>query len=181
MDLKTERVAGLTLIELMVAMAVLAVTVTLAVPSFQDVLARTRATTAYHQLTASLMLARMAAISLRQPVVMCPSADGLQCRSDLIWEDGWIVFPDPGHKGQPDGADALLRRVDRLGGPLQVRSSRGRPQVRYRPDGRAPGSNLSLHVCQGEQLLLAKVVVNNVGRARTELATPGDRCDPTDA
>lgn len=181
MNLKTHRIAGLTLIELMVALAVLTVTVTIAVPSFQGVLARTRAATAYHQLTASLMLARMAAISRHQPVVMCPSADGLQCRSDLVWEDGWIVFPDPGHKGQPDGIDALLRRVDRLGGQLRVRSSRGRPQIRYRPDGRAPGSNLSLRVCQGDQQLLAKVVVNNVGRARTEQAAPGDRCDPAGA
>ncbi|MCE7031778.1 Tfp pilus assembly protein FimT/FimU [Lysobacter sp. GX 14042] len=175
------RMTGLTLVELMVAMAVLVVMLTIAVPSFQGMLERTRAATANHQLTASLMMARAAAVTRRQPVTVCPSADGEECRRDLVWEDGWIIFADPDKLGSPADADAVIQRFQALGGGLLVRSSRGRPLIRYQPNGRASGSNLSLRVCHSDQQLLAKVVVNNVGRARTEQAGPGDRCDPAGA
>ena len=176
MKVEARGMTGLTLVELVVAMAVLAVTVTVAVPAFQGLLERTRATTAYHQLTASLMLARAAAISRREPVVVCPSLDGLQCRGDPVWDDGWIVFPDPGGAGQPVDAQAILRRGESLGGGLRVRGTRGRPLVRYFADGRAPGSNLTLRVCTRQDELLGRVVVNNVGRARTDRTTAAAPC-----
>lgn len=168
--------AGLTLLELVVTMAVLIVTVTIAIPSFQGVVERTRTASAYHQLTASLMLARSTAVTRREPVVVCPSADGYRCRKDLVWEDGWIVFPDPLRNGQPAGPADVLRRADPIGGGLQVRTSRGRPLVRYLPNGRTSGSNLSLRVCRGEDQLLARVVVNNVGRTRTERTSGSTPC-----
>lgn len=173
---RRDRITGLTLVELVVAMAVLAVTVTIAVPAFQGVMERTRATTAYHQLTASLMLARAAAISRREPVVVCPSHDGLQCRGDPVWDDGWIVFPDPGGAGQPVDPEAILRRGESPGGGLRVRGTRGRPLVRYFADGRAPGSNVTLRVCSPKDQLLGRVVVNNVGRARTDRMTTVASC-----
>lgn len=168
--------AGLTLMELVVTMVVLAVTVTIAIPSFQGVVERTRTATVYHQLTASLMLARSAAITRSEPVVVCPSADGQRCRADRVWEAGWIVFPDPLRLGQPEDETDVLRRTGPIDGGLQVRTGRGRPLVRYLPDGRASGSNLSLRVCRGEDELLARVIVNNVGRARTERTTGGTPC-----
>ena len=168
--------AGLTLLELVVTVAVVVVTVTIAVPSFQGVVERTRTATVYHQLTASLMLARSAAVTRREPVAVCPSADGVRCRKDLVWEGGWIVFPDPLRNGQPTDPADVLRRADPIGGGLQVRTSRGRPLVRYLPNGKASGSNLSLRVCRGEDQLLARVVVNNVGRTRTERATGSAAC-----
>lgn len=167
---------GLTLVELVAALAVLTIMVTLGIPAFQRLVERARTGAAHHQLTASLMLARTAAISRREPVAMCPSADGVRCRADVAWEQGWIVFPDPGRTGQPETADSVLRQVGPLRGGLLVRSSRGRRLVRYLPTGQASGSNVSLRLCSGSEELLAKVVVNNVGRTRTEHAADGETC-----
>lgn len=176
MDKGPNRVMGLTLVELVVAMAVLALTVTIAIPAFQGVVERTRATSVYHQLTASLMLARGAAISRREPVVVCPSEDGLSCRGDAVWDHGWIVFADPGGTGQPLHAESILRRGEAPGGGLKVRGTRGRPLARYFPDGRAPGSNLTLRVCSPRDELLGRVVINNVGRARTDRTVIDGAC-----
>src|SRR5690606_41494428 len=127
MDKGPDRVMGLTLVELVVAMAVLALTVTIAIPAFQGVVERTRATSVYHQLTASLMLARGAAISRRGPVVACPSEDGLRCRGAAVWDPGWIGVADPGGTGQPPHAEATPPPGAAPGGGLPAPRTRGRP------------------------------------------------------
>lgn len=175
MVLRARRMTGLTLVELVVAMAVLVVTITIGLPSFSSLLERIRTAGAYHQISSSLVLARMTAITRHQPAVMCPSSDGQRCRSDLAWEDGWIVFTDHGRSGQPEDPADVLRYVNGIGGDLLIRSSRGRPLVRYLPNGRAYGSNVSLRVCRGPRQL-AKIVVNNVGRVRSELAAADIPC-----
>src|SRR5688500_840613 len=85
-----DRVRGLTLPELIITLAVLAICTALAWPQFSSLMLRTKGTTALHLLGTSLASARMAAVSPRYPVTVCPSADGRQCRKDSIWEDGWI-------------------------------------------------------------------------------------------
>ena len=167
---------GFTLAELMVVLAVLAVTVTMGVPAFAGVVERAREANTRHLLTASLMAARTAAVTRREPVTLCPSADGWSCRDDSAWEAGWIIFADPRRTGQP-GEGGVLRRVEALGGDLLLRSTRGRPRVRYLPDGRAWGSNISFRLCDGgDDRLLGRVIVNNSGRARSEVAEPGGDC-----
>ena len=162
-------VHGMTLIELLVALTIVAILVGFGLPAFSNIRDRTQATNAYYLLTSSLMAARSGAVSRRQPVAVCPSADGLHCRGDSVWEDGWIVFLDAAKTGQPKDAAAILKRVDRLGSDLVIRASAGRLQVRYHPDGRSSGSNVSIRICSRRSAsLLGSVVVNNSGRARSE-------------
>lgn len=65
--------AGFTLIELMVTIAVLAVIVTLAVPSFQDTINSNRLTSAANETSAVLQGARMEAVRLNKAIVVCPT------------------------------------------------------------------------------------------------------------
>jgi type IV fimbrial biogenesis protein FimT len=163
----TER--GLTLLELITTVAIIAILAGVAVPGFGALRDRTRASTTAHSLTASLMAARMAAISRRHPVSVCPSRGGDACDGAGSWSDGWIVFADPGRAGQPSSPAAVLTRVDGLGEGLRVSGSRGRDLVRYQPDGRASGTNISFRLCEARgERLLARVVVANSGRTRTE-------------
>lgn len=69
------RVAGFTLIELMVTIAVLAVIVTLAVPSFASVINGNRLTGASNEISALLQMGRMEALRRNQAVIVCPVAD----------------------------------------------------------------------------------------------------------
>ena len=54
-------------------------------------------------------------------------------------------------------------------------SSAGRPQLRYLPDGRSSGSNLRVRLCR-DDTLLGQVIVNNVGRVRSESASGSKPC-----
>lgn len=169
---------GFTLIELMVALGIVAIGLTLGLPAFGGAVERTRTAGAYHLLTSSLMIARSAAITRRHAVTACPSSDGLTCRSDLVWDEGWIVFLDPEKTGAPAGAEAVLRRIDPLGSGIAVRSTSGRHRVRFHVTGQAQGSNLSLRICsRSSELSLGRLIVSNTGRPRVERpGTPAEPC-----
>ncbi len=160
---------GFTLLELVVTLAVLAIMLGIGLPAFGPTIERIRVTNAYNVLTTSLMSARATAIARGEPVTVCPSHDGVHCRDDQIWEDGWIIFLDGQRTGEPAGVRSILRRIESVGSHLALRSTQGRPWVRYLANGRTPGSNVSLRLCSREdERLIGLVVVNNSGRARSQ-------------
>ncbi|MGY0559145.1 GspH/FimT family pseudopilin [Luteimonas sp. A277] len=168
---------GLTLVELVTTMAVLAITLSIAVPSFAALLQSNRETTTYHLLTTSLASARLSAVKDNAPVTVCPSTDGRRCRNDTIWSDGWIIYRDPGRDRQPATDDAVLQRFDAVPTGLHLRSTAGRLRVRFLPGGWAYGSNLSIHLCRtGDDGHLGSVIVNNGGRPRTSRQTTPAAC-----
>lgn len=88
--------SGLTLIELMVAVSLLVILATLAVPSFQRQIAAANVTNASNELLAAASRARTEAIRIGQRVTVCKSSDGNQCDTTSSgWQVGWITFVDP--------------------------------------------------------------------------------------
>ena len=160
---------GFTLIELMATLAVLAILLTLGVPAFAGLRQRAGTANAFHLLTTSLAIARLTAVQRGVPITVCPSRDGLQCRNDVVWDDGWIVYADPTRATQPATTDAVLQRIDSIGPGLALRSTVGRTRVRFTPRGWASGSNLSARLCSTkDRKHLGSVIVNNAGRPRSE-------------
>lgn len=167
---------GFTLVELVTVVALLSILLAVAAPSFSGLVHENRARTAFHQLTASLALARVSAMRRGRPVTVCPTRDGLACRRDLVWDEGWMSYLDPGRSEHPASPDHVIERVQRLPGGIAVRGTPGRHRVRFQPQGWASGANISLRVCVAAQArLLGSVVVNNAGRPRSERrdAVPG--------
>ncbi len=88
---------GFTLIELMVTIAVLAILITLAVPSFQTMLASNISATQANELVVALAKTRIEAMKKHRNVVICSSEDQVRCNSTSAtadkdnWEKGWIV------------------------------------------------------------------------------------------
>ncbi len=160
---------GFTLVELLASMVVLSVLLVAAAPVFSALLERNRAMTLFHQLTASMAGARLAALRMGRPVTLCPTQDGLRCRLDGVWDDGWMAYLDPGRRDQPLRSVDVIQHTAQPDAPMAVRSSAGRHRIRFQPSGWAGGANLSLRVCAKRQArLLGAVVVNNAGRPRTE-------------
>ncbi len=160
--------AGFTLIEALIVLAVVAITVTVALPGFAGVIERNRTTTALHLLSADMAMARATAITRRTQTVVCPRA-GDRCAPGSDWTAGWLVFLDPDGDRQPNAAEEILRTTDSpASGRLFLPSSR--PLLRYQIDGRSAGANLTVNVCS-QQRLSGKVIVNNLGRVRTERPT----------
>ena len=72
-------VGGFTLVELLITIAVLAVVLAIAVPSFRSVINRNRLVSASNEVVGALQLARMEAIRRNSRVEICPSTDGATC------------------------------------------------------------------------------------------------------
>lgn len=168
---------GFTLVELATALAVLAVILVLGVPAFSGLIRAMRTDSAFHSVTTSLAGARLTAVTRHEPITVCPSLDGRQCRKDLAWDAGWIVFVDPARKASPGSDGDVLHRFDPDLHGIAIRSTVGRHYVRYLPNGFSSGSNLTLRLCSiesGQQL--GEIVVNNAGRVRSTRSAGGIAC-----
>lgn len=101
-DVTTGLARGFTLLELMVTLAVAAVVLTVAVPSFTGLLVRNALTAETNEFVAAFSLARNEAIKLNQNIRFCHSGDGVNCSEPggLGWQ-GWIII---------DPADRVIAR-----------------------------------------------------------------------
>lgn len=159
---------GFTLVELVMVVAILLILLAIGVPALAPLVERHRAATAMSSLSTQMQLTRMAAISYRRPAVLCPSRDGSACDGGTDWGIGWLLFLDLDGNQQPDAADEILRNEPgpATGSGMRLVGTTGRPRLRYLPDGRSAGSNLTVSVCNAGGVLLGAVIVNNVGRPR---------------
>jgi len=85
-------VAGFTLVELLVAIAVLAILLALAAPNFNDATLSARLNGFANSLVASAQVARSEAIKRNSDITLCASADGSTCAGSGGWEQGWVVL-----------------------------------------------------------------------------------------
>ncbi|MFT5532534.1 MAG: type IV fimbrial biogenesis protein FimT [Burkholderiaceae bacterium] len=98
--------AGFTLIEVIVVIAIAAILLALAVPSFVSTTQRFRTLGEINSFTHDLQFARTEAIKQGVSVSVCASADGATCLNANTWHKGWIVFTDA---TETRTVDALLR------------------------------------------------------------------------
>lgn len=157
---------GLTAIEMMIAVAVLAVILTTAVPALGRFMDNHRITAATNQLIGHLQYARHEAVYRNTYVAACPSTNGKRCTGGNRWDRGFIVYLDPDNSRQPDRPEDILRVVERTDA-LRMHSA-GRTRVRFQGHGGAYGTNLTIRVCdRKEQADPRAVIVSNPGRVRS--------------
>lgn len=82
---------GFTLIELMVTIAVLAIVIAIAAPSFTSVIQSNRTTALHHEILGAIQLARSEAVKRRKEVVVCRSENMTDCANGADWTVGWLV------------------------------------------------------------------------------------------
>lgn len=166
---------GLTLTELIIALALAATVLTVAVPAWHGFVEQNRITAASNHLMGNLQFARQAAVFHDAIVIACPGESMLGCDNHSHWDRGWIVFLDPDGNGRPDNASQLLRKVE-ASGELTMHSG-GRHRVRFQSNGGAYGSNLTIRICSKNGRAKAQaVVVSNPGRPRVERHLPPSAC-----
>ena len=86
--------SGFTLIELMITLAIVAILLTVGVPSLTAFMQGNRLISSTNELVSALHVARSEAIKLNVRVSVCESSDGANCSTTGNWENGWIVFID---------------------------------------------------------------------------------------
>lgn len=85
-------ISGFTLIELMVTLAVAAIVLSVAVPSFQTQLLNNRSIVLGEDFASAVNYTRSEAIKRAGRVSLCASKDGATCVG--TWTDGFIAFVD---------------------------------------------------------------------------------------
>jgi len=111
------RQRGLTIIELMVTLGVLAITAAIAYPSFDAYVANSRLVTSANELTASIQLARAEALRRGVTTVLCrsanPGAATPTCGGTANnWSTGWLIYALPDTSGERDydsSTDTLIK------------------------------------------------------------------------
>ncbi|MBU6438541.1 MAG: GspH/FimT family pseudopilin, partial [Betaproteobacteria bacterium] len=98
---------GVTLIELMVVLALIAILLTIGVPSYQSFTTSNRMSGELNNLLGDLQYARAEAIKLGRPVVVCTSSDGATCTGASNWMVGRIVYADVNNDGTVQASEIL--------------------------------------------------------------------------
>lgn len=86
---------GFTLVEMMVALLVLAVLIVISAPGFSDLIKDNRMLSHVYAMRAALNGARSEALAQRNFVTLCRSTDGMSCSTGSgDWNTGFIAFLD---------------------------------------------------------------------------------------
>jgi type IV fimbrial biogenesis protein FimT len=164
---------GVTLMELVIAVAVVGVLAAVALPMFDGAREATRSGAAQQALTASVMLAAGRAATSGRDVVVCPGVPHA-CSGGIDWHRGWIAYVDADGDRVHDVGEDLLQQVAPLGGKVRLRSTVGRTRLVFQPDGGSAGTNTTFTLCDGRGTGRAvALVLNNWGRLRSADADAG--------
>lgn len=168
---------GMTLLELIVVLGIVAILLVGAAPSFRSMMASTQLTTAKNSLVLGLQRARMEAVARGREQVLCPSRDGLRCEDASDWSNGWLLYSDDNRNGRFDPVEPLLLTQALDPDTVSIRSTSGRRRVTYRGMGESPGTNVTFVVCSRQRTEKGgQVIVSNSGRVRTLSFAPPAAC-----
>lgn len=167
------RTAGLTLIELLAALLVLAVLATAGVPTLTDFLLDARMAAQVNRFVHGVHVAKRAAHSALTPTALCKSPDGLQCSSTAAWHDGWVVFVNT-DRDYPPQIDPGERVLDVSGAFLPGTIVANRANFVFRPF-ETRSTNGALTFCDRRGAAKSRaVIVSAAGRPRTTAGTTPD-------
>lgn len=139
---------GLTLIELLVTLAVLAIVAAAAMPAFDSVTMSNRLTTYGNEFIAAAQAARSEAIKRNANVVMCASSDGSSCLTSGGWQVGWVVFHDPDNDGVLDSGETVIQTRPALQSGYLFKASSGALVARFDGTGALSNGPLTFKLCR---------------------------------
>ena len=177
------RSAGFTLIELMIAVAIMGILISIAAPSMRDMLINNRVQGVSSDLVADLSLARGTAAAKGQRVTICQSTDSATCTGGSTWQGGWIVFVDGNSNGTFEPAsDTLVKAREATNTNLTVApynasstaltsANTSTTSVRLRPSGTTTVSAaIGFRICQSG-FVYRDVLISTLGRVSSSTSS----------
>lgn len=147
---------GVTLIESLVALALLLIVLVIAVPSFQLLWTRAQSDSAGEQLLAAIELTRSAAINRHQVALLCPTHDGRRCT--MPWENRLLVYVGDG--------DMLQTIYLGNRGHLDFSAFPTNQYLKFMPTGLTAIENGTFEYSIDPSTILWRIVINKAGRAK---------------
>lgn len=173
--MKLDKLAGLTLIESLVVLAVLSVLLVVSQPNISGFGQRVILSSYSNRFLFAVFLARSEAIKRNSRVVVCKSGDGRSCNPYGDWSQGWIVFNDPNNNAQFDsGEELLLVEAALRPGWTMFGNYHVAHYVSYTGSGSSKtlsGASQAgrIYTCKmsDQPVLASEIVINFAGRPRT--------------
>ncbi len=166
---------GFTLVELLVVLAVGAILLAIAIPSYAFLVNSSRLAVVTNDLVTALHLARSEAIKRRMRVTVCKTSNAMAdtpvCDTTASWQQGWLVFVDGGTKGVIDSGDTLLRVQGQAAPAVTITTGVNYGSfISYLPSGESRGSgglpNGKVHICVASDQ--RDIIISPTGRIRLE-------------
>lgn len=135
------RQGGFTLIELMIAVGLTGLLLSMAVPAMDVFVSNARQTGAFNDFVSTIHQARSTAVTTNTRVTICPSSSGTNCEA-VTWNDGWIMFADPDSDRNVDNNETVIA----VNGPVEgltITSGEFATFLMYRPNGRVMNASLN--------------------------------------
>ncbi|WP_338065414.1 GspH/FimT family pseudopilin [Thiospirillum jenense] len=172
--LPRRRSAGFTLIEMIITVAIAAILMSIAVPSFQQMMQQNRTAAVTNQLLGTFRMARSEAVTRGKTVTVCKSANvtatNPTCTTDGNWETGWLIFVDDNNNGSVDTGELI--KVGQLEAGQATIAGNGVliNQISFASSGKTTSSTMASLIIQqsAESESCRKITVNRVGRIFSE-------------
>ena len=172
---------GLTLSELLLSLALVAILASLGMPSFLALYRTNVISNATSTLFNHLLYTRSEALKRNSPGVICRSANRTDClgssSSRTDWSTGWIVFINVDDDKMRDASEPVIR-VGHVADGISLRYNQWW-RVIFRPDGSASNGTFTLCDRYGNS---RQIVVYRSGRVRaaaSDAAQYADLCPPS--
>jgi type IV fimbrial biogenesis protein FimT len=156
---------GFTLIELMIAVGLTGLLLSLAVPALDQFTTSARSTSAVNDFVSSMHVARSTAVTTNFRTTVCASAGGTNCEAVSC------VFTDRDSDQTVDNDETIVATSEGIDG-LSIQSGEFGQFLMYRPNGRvmttsANGNSGQFTVCDNRGSEYAKVLIVDLsGRPR---------------
>lgn len=174
-----ERLHAFSLYDMLVTLAVVSTLTFIVAPSIRQMISSQRMITAMNGLIAALHTTRSEAIKRGEHAVLCPSKDGRSCGAadgnHTFWQHGYLLYIDKNTNHQQDEDEVAIRVFDAAPG-LRIHTTRSSDSVAYKPNGLAPGSNMTFTFCAEHPEFPARTVIVSIsGRPRSSTRLPNGR------
>lgn len=163
------RESGFTLIEILIAVAVLGILMAIAIPNFIEMINRTRVGMQAEELMTDLGLARSEAATRSLRATVCVSTDGASCVSSATaWQAGRLVFVDSNADGAVSVGETILKYEQALRGDTTIAATGFSSAIglTYGPyGGLVPATSGSFKICSAASAVGRQIAVAVTGRA----------------
>ncbi|MBC3874611.1 GspH/FimT family pseudopilin [Undibacterium flavidum] len=185
--------AGATLLEALIALAIISILIKLAVASYSRLFSQTQIIVAASELHAALLFARSEALKRGGNVIICRStsanapypvcnADHSDSDSNSGWGDGWIIFHDSNGDGRLSDSEDIIRVQGRLflsNRDGSIIPTPNRKQIKFNSFGQVYGVYMQFAIVQSHQEREANleryICIASGGRARIDKVTCSGR------
>ncbi|MCG8535648.1 MAG: GspH/FimT family pseudopilin [Pseudomonadales bacterium] len=164
---------GFSLIELMMAILVLSIVISLGAPSFSGSIQNNRIKSQSNAMNGAISFVRTEAVKRNSSVSMCASSNQSSCTGN--WEQGWIIFDDPDGSGSLTGGETILKIGETLAGENTLRlTGSSTSSITFDNQGRTTSSSTFTFCDDREEAKAIGIVINVSGQTRRAVDEDGN-------